>query len=263
MDFQDGNVVLSPYMTLSPQVAAADLGPITVLVNYRTGKVETLIGPAARWLADLAATGDTRTSTDLDPASMRTLAHQLAEAGLVRSTSVATPFSQPVAGPAWVPSWGTQEMAAGRGVLPAVPILTVFGAALTLAVVLCLLWAGRAQTRMARLIRLLSWVCRYSTRDALPDDARKAVYAVRRAGSLFPGRVACLEESAAAVLLLGTSGRRVRWCHGVAADPVRLHAWVETCDRQLVAEPPSTLRFAVLRTIPVSEHEKETDEPGR
>ncbi|MFV2172555.1 lasso peptide biosynthesis B2 protein [Actinomadura sp. LOL_016] len=263
MDFQGKNVLNSSFITLSPHVAVADLGAAMVLVDYRTGRVETLVGPAARWFADLATTGDARASTALGATAATTLAHQLAEAGLVRPTPAPTPFAPPVAGPAWIPSWGTQEMAAGRIPLPPVPTRTVLGAALALSVVLCLLRAGRTETRMGRLIRLLSWACGHTTRNTSPENARRAVHAVRRAGSLFPSRIACLEESAAATLLLACSGHRVRWCHGVAADPVRLHAWIETCDRQPVAEAPSTLRFAVLLTIPVSDDERETDAPGR
>ena len=83
------------------------------------------------------------------------------------------------------------------------------------------------------------------------ERIRLAVHAVRRAGLVAPGRVACLEESAAAVVLLAASRQGVTWRHGAAADPVRLHAWVETDHGHPVAEPPSTAaRFAVLRTIP-------------
>ncbi|MFF7008310.1 lasso peptide biosynthesis protein [Streptomyces fimicarius] len=41
----------------------------------------------------------------------------------------------------------------------------------------------------------------------------------------------------------------VAWCHGIAADPVRLHAWVQTVDGASVAEPPSTLAYTPALTI--------------
>ncbi|WP_091614445.1 lasso peptide biosynthesis B2 protein [Amycolatopsis saalfeldensis] len=92
------------------------------------------------------------------------------------------------------------------------------------------------------------------------EEAEDAVVAVRAAGRLCLGRVACLEESAAATLLLALSHRRVIWCHGAAADPIRLHAWVETVGHDPVAEPVSTGRFATLRTIPA--HQSSRREPS-
>ncbi|MQS37048.1 lasso peptide biosynthesis B2 protein [Streptomyces katsurahamanus] len=64
-----------------------------------------------------------------------------------------------------------------------------------------------------------------------------------------PARTACLEESAAAVLLLASRRLSVTWCHGVAPDPVRLHAWLRTQDEILVAEPHSTLAYTPALTI--------------
>jgi len=247
------------YVTAPGYVAAADLGPATVIVNYRTGAVETLIGPAARWWAKLAATGDPDTPTALDSASVRILLGQLYAAGLIVPIRRRRPSPAPVAGPRWIPSWGTQELAAGYVEPPRVSLGTTVRAGLALAVVLGVLALGRKRTRMARLTRLLTWATRYTTRAATTEHARQTVHAVRRAGLLMPGRVACLEESAAVTLALAVSRHRVTWCHGAAADPVRLHAWVETGNRQPVAEPPSTLRCAVLRAIPARDHGGEND----
>lgn len=44
----------------------------------------------------------------------------------------------------------------------------------------------------------------------------------------------------------------VRWCHGVIADPIRLHAWIEA-ERCPVAEPDSTRRCTALLTVPTVE----------
>ncbi|WP_410595505.1 lasso peptide biosynthesis B2 protein [Amycolatopsis sp. lyj-23] len=49
-------------------------------------------------------------------------------------------------------------------------------------------------------------------------SAQRAIHAVRRAGLLAPGRVTCLEESAAVLVLLAASRQRVTWCHGASAD---------------------------------------------
>ncbi|MFE7558353.1 lasso peptide biosynthesis B2 protein [Kitasatospora sp. NPDC057500] len=51
---------------------------------------------------------------------------------------------------------------------------------------------------------------------------------------------------------LGGRGRlAVTWCHGIAADPVRLHAWVQTEDGTRVGEPDSTLAYAPLLVVGV------------
>ncbi|MDT3395843.1 lasso peptide biosynthesis B2 protein [Streptomyces sp. B1866] len=89
---------------------------------------------------------------------------------------------------------------------------------------------------------------RRTVRPATVGRARQAVHAVRQAAVLVPGRVACLEESAAAVVTLAASRERVTWCHGVAGDPIRLHAWVQV-GGQPVAEPESITRYTPLRTI--------------
>jgi hypothetical protein len=78
-------------------------------------------------------------------------------------------------------------------------------------------------------------------------QAEKAVHAVRALGLFSPVRVACLEESVAAVLSLALRGHGVRWRHGVIADPIRLHAWIEVEGRP-VAEPDSTRRCTALLT---------------
>ncbi len=75
---------------------------------------------------------------------------------------------------------------------------------------------------------------------------------MRALGLFSPVRVACLEESVAATLVLAAFGRGVRWCHGVIADPIRLHAWIEA-EGHPVAEPDSTRRCTALLTIPTVE----------
>lgn len=239
-----------PHHVRAPDhVSACDLGPATVLVDYRTGAVTVLTGPAARWWAELAATGDTSAPTALGPASARALLGRLHTAGLLVPAERSRPWPAPVAGRPLVPSWGTQTVQAGRTAIPHVPYRVLPVAAGALAVALAVAHGGRASARMARLTRLLTWVARRMLRPASADRARQAVCAVRRVGLLAPGRVACLEESVAVALMLATSRHQVTWCHGVRADPIRLHAWVET-DGQPVAEPESTTHYTALRKIP-------------
>ncbi|WP_275295195.1 lasso peptide biosynthesis B2 protein [Amycolatopsis sp. La24] len=248
-----------PYLTAPAHVRAVDVGPATVIVTYRSSRAETLVGPAAQWWAALSASGDTTVPSPLDDASARTLCGQLTDAGLLVSAPQPEPWPAPTAGPSWEPSWGTHELAAGRLEPVSVPFGTTVFAGLALAVVLVTLGAGPRHGRLGRLTWLLNKAACRARRPATPDRALWAVHAVRRAGLLAPGRVACLEESAAVLVLLAISRQRVTWCHGAAADPVRLHAWVDTDDREPVAEPPSTARFAVLRTIPARGDGGESD----
>lgn len=59
--------------------------------------------------------------------------------------------------------------------------------------------------------------------------------AVSRAARYFPGRVACLEQSLAVVLLSAMTRKRLDWCLGSAPDPYRFHAWVEAAGQPVLA----------------------------
>ncbi|WP_198663522.1 lasso peptide biosynthesis B2 protein [Jiangella endophytica] len=69
--------------------------------------------------------------------------------------------------------------------------------------------------------------------------ARTTATSARRAHGV-PARVACLEESVAANLLLAAAGRRGCWTHGAATDPLRFHAWLADGEGRPVEEPPDT-----------------------
>jgi Transglutaminase-like superfamily len=240
------------FVTAPEHIAACDLGPATVLVNYRTGTTLSLLGPAAPWWSALAATGDGQVPHTLDTRSAHLLLTRLLAAGFLTPTSTPRPWSAPHSEQAWEPSWGVQEVQAGRARLPRVPRWSLALATAALGVVLLAEHAGHRKRAMARLIALLRKATARTNRSATNVEARHAVHAVRQAGLFLPGRLACLEESVAVVLMLAASRRRVTWCHGVAADPVRLHAWVETSHGEPVAEPPSTLRYTTLLTVPPS-----------
>lgn len=238
------------FVTAPNHVGACDLGPATVLVNYRAGTVHTLYGPAARWWAELTSVGDSTATSVLDSKSADGLLNQLLTDGLLTLANRPTPWPAPQLGHPIVPSWGTQESQAGRKAAAAVPRHILIVGAAALALVLLVQHGGRQSQRLLRLMRLVEWFSRRARRAATPGHAGDAIHAVRRAGLFTPGRVACLEESVAAVVTLAVFGRGVSWCHGVAADPIRLHAWVETENGHEVAEPESTQRCTALRTVP-------------
>ncbi|MER6530069.1 lasso peptide biosynthesis B2 protein [Streptomyces sp. NPDC001508] len=105
---------------------------------------------------------------------------------------------------------------------------------------------GPRRNRFSRLVRL---AC--AGRDLPPattSQARYAVRAVRWAARLLPMRRACLEDSAAAALLLTVARHRAEWCHGVALDPVRLHAWIADPEGEPVEEPADTALYTPTYT---------------
>lgn len=108
---------------------------------------------------------------------------------------------------------------------------------------------GPSERAMSRLTNLVARAADLTTAPSAADEADEAVCAVRWASRWAPFRVACLEESVAAVLVLATHRRSVTWCHGVAPDPVQFHAWIQTHGSP-VAEPPTTSRYTILCAIP-------------
>ncbi len=107
---------MNRYVTAPDYVSACDLGPATVLINYRTGDVQTLLGRSAQWWAELATSGDTGTPTALDALSAQSLLNQLSAIGLLLSTDKPRPWPTPTAGLPIEPSWGN---ARGTGRAPA------------------------------------------------------------------------------------------------------------------------------------------------
>ncbi|MEU6488441.1 lasso peptide biosynthesis B2 protein [Streptomyces sp. NPDC046887] len=143
-------------------------------------------------------------------------------------------------------SWGSTEHPAGLTVPRGTWSST---AAAALAGVLAVKAAGKRESAMRRITDALRTATSTTTHPATPEQAERAVLTVRRVAWFSPARTACLEESAAAVLLLALRRRSVVWCHGVAPDPVRLHAWVQTGDGIPAAEPPSTLLYTPVLMI--------------
>jgi hypothetical protein len=231
-----------------PQFAAArstirsvDFGHVLVLIDYRNGRVRCLLPAAAAHWRDVALTG----RLDAMPAALaRTLlaGELLTPAGAPAPWETAMKASTPTA------SWGSIEHQVGLQRPGLTSLSATLSAAGALALVFAVEHAGPADTAMLRVTRLVTAAstCRST---ATPAEAATAVRAVRAAAWWSPGRTACLEESAAAVVLLAARRLQVTWCHGIAADPVRLHAWVQTVDGSPVAEPPSTLAYTPVLTL--------------
>ncbi|WP_424639255.1 lasso peptide biosynthesis B2 protein [Embleya sp. AB8] len=135
--------------------------------------------------------------------------------------------------------------------MPRPPLHWRIGAAVAVVATAGTLALGRRRYRFRRLVRLAC--CGRALRPASERQARYAVWAARRAARLMPTRWACMEESTSAALLLALARRRAEWRHGVALDPVRLHAWIAGPDGRPIEEPESTSLYTATYT---------TDGPG-
>ncbi|GAA3042431.1 hypothetical protein GCM10020229_79240 [Kitasatospora albolonga] len=197
------NAVTLPSPTRHTRTALT--GRAGVIVNYRTGETVVLTGDTlTRWLASLE--------------------HSSAPAPVaIRESKV---------------SWGTNETAARLESVSPPPWAWRMAAAAALLTTLAAREVGRPGKRFGRLRRLAE-----TGRDlpaATTAHARLALLSVRWVARVFPARVACLEESTAASLLLALGGRGSAWRHGVATDPIRLHAWICDIHGRPVEEPEHT-----------------------
>ncbi|MFE2375447.1 lasso peptide biosynthesis B2 protein [Streptomyces sp. NPDC059398] len=215
---------------------------MVVLVHYRNGQVLCLPPAGAGLWRDAAATG----RLDRIPPGLAT---RLLTAGLLTPTTSPTPWSAPLIAKSATASWGSAEHPAGAARPAATRTSTAAAAAAALAVVLATTRLGSRSAAMYRITTMIRSALSICRRPATPEQAEAAVLAVRRVGWYSPARTACLEESAASVLLLASRRLSATWCHGVAPDPIRLHAWVQTGDGAPVAEPPSTLAYTPTLTI--------------
>lgn len=223
-------------------VRSVDFGHVMVLIDYRDGQVRCLLPSAAAHWVDAARTG----RLDTMPVA---LSRALITGGLLTPAMAPVPWRKVVAASTPRASWGGIEHQAGlqRPQRTSLPATLAAGAALAL--VFAVKHAGAAGKAMLRIVRFVAVVASTSRHPATPSAALAAVQAVRAAAWWSPGRTACLEESAAVVVLLAARRLHVTWCHGIAADPVRLHAWVQTVDERPVAEPPSTRAYAPVLTL--------------
>lgn len=142
--------------------------------------------------------------------------------------------------------WGTFEVSA---VLPApthVPLRWRLAAVPAVAMTAAVKVFGSRGGRFSRLVRLAC--LGRALRPAPTADVRQAIRAVRCTSSLIPARWACLEQSTAASVLLAMTGHRAEWRHGIATDPVRLHAWIADHDGHPVEEPTDIVHYTATCT---------------
>jgi hypothetical protein len=98
--------------------------------------------------------------------------------------------------------------------------------------------------------RLLTWSrWRWCRRAANTNQAMAAMTAIRRAARYHPGRVACLEASLGTVVTLALRRRYAALVIGVADDPWRFHAWVDTHDGPVLDQQELLPGFRPIITL--------------
>ncbi|KOV38079.1 hypothetical protein ADK60_03050 [Streptomyces sp. XY431] len=229
-------------------VRGLDFGHAVVLVNYLNGQVSTLPASAGMALRQAAEFGNARHLPEPLLKSLLT-SGSLVRADRPRPSRNVRTVEAPKA------SWGGDEFRAGLTPPVPVPRAWTLAAATALSVVHTVKAAGPEHQAMGRVLKLIHSASRTGHRRAATlSEAQRAVHAVRSAGWYSPGRTNCLEESAASVLLLRLTGRAAVWRHGIAPDPIRLHAWIETVEGTPVAEPTSVHLYTATLSIPGAHH---------
>jgi hypothetical protein len=104
--------IMTRYVSCPTHVRSANLGRLTVVLNLRTGQVETFMGWAHHVWSALARTGDSMiAATAIDGASadqVIELVRQLQVDRILDASPQPRPWIVPEA-PATMPSWGTHE----------------------------------------------------------------------------------------------------------------------------------------------------------
>ncbi|MBV9012714.1 MAG: lasso peptide biosynthesis B2 protein [Pseudonocardiales bacterium] len=230
-------------------IHAIDTGRTVVLVDFRRASTYALTGEARRiWLALSHA----RECDETRPEISGDVVGELRKRGLLYVTTQPYRWRPVVCSPPSQASWGTQTVPV-RLEQPSTSDHFSLAATAALAITLAVRHLGTTHRALRRLTCLARWATTIARREASVAEAEKSILTVRRTARLWPARIACLEESIAATLALALTGRRATWCHGVATDPIALHAWIEVGGSP-AAEPPSTERFTAILRIHGNDH---------
>ncbi|MEE2038763.1 lasso peptide biosynthesis B2 protein [Nocardiopsis sp. CT-R113] len=219
-------MTLPPSLSPAPHLRLVCFPSACVALDAEKGSVLLLSEEAGLVLTQLRGTGGATSSLSPCPAQKRALV-ALMDAGVLIRGEEARAWARVRPGVASSPNWGTRDSPAALAPIPRVPLRWYALGALALLLVLgCgLRGRGGAFARTGRLAR------RRSAGTADHAAATRVAYSVRRVGRLLPFRVACWEEAASTAVALRWAGCRADFRHGVATDPVRLHAWVEVGGR--------------------------------
>jgi len=95
----------------------------------------------------------------------------------------------------------------------------------------------------------IRWLAGTTRRTASPEEVEHVLEAVDKAARWVPVRLACMERSLAAVVLLAARRQGVTWRMGVRTPPLAAHAWLTDASNNPIGEPPSAATYQPLITI--------------
>lgn len=93
------------------------------------------------------------------------------------------------------------------------------------------------------------WLQHLASRRATTEETLSALHAVDAGSAMLPFRIACLERSLAALLLLAARRRGVTWRLGVRTPPITTHAWLADVNGEPIGESFPIADYRPLLTI--------------
>lgn len=210
--------LLSP----APHLRLVRFPATCVALDVEKGSVLLLPEEAGRIITHLHGTQGVVPPLSLSSTQQRTLI-ALVDAGVLIQGERTHAWDRVTQGVPASSSWGTHESPAALAPIPRAPLRWYALGSLALLVVL----SGGLRNRQSAFVDTRDLVQRTKAGTTDHATAVQATHAVRKIGRLLPLRVACWEEAAAVTLALRWAGYRSAFRHGVATDPVRLHAWIE------------------------------------
>ncbi|MBI3687089.1 MAG: lasso peptide biosynthesis B2 protein [Actinobacteria bacterium] len=93
------------------------------------------------------------------------------------------------------------------------------------------------------------WLAGTTRRTASLEEVEGVLEAVDDAARWVPVRLACMERSLTAVVLLAARRQGVTWRMGVRTPPLAAHAWLADAFNNPIGEPPSAATYQPLITI--------------
>lgn len=102
--------------------------------------------------------------------------------------------------------------------------------------------------RFDHVTSVVRWAAGTTRRTASPEEVQNVLDAIDNASRWTPGRLACLERSLTAVVLLALRRRGVTWHTGIRTPPLAAHAWLTDTTGNPIGEPPSAT-YSPLITI--------------
>lgn len=116
----------------------------------------------------------------------------------------------------------------------------------------CIALVVRLVLRVARFDRVTTavrWLAGTTRRAATTEEVTRVLRAVDAGAAWVPIRVACLERSLTAVVLLAARRGGVTWQMGVRTPPLASHAWLVDATGKPIGEPPTTAAYRPLIAI--------------